>query len=151
MKTDLEDILEFCPRCFATEEDGSWCGGVSDAFCPNCGANSSSIRIPRWAVESIRRSATWVGKRYYPDEEDKDTWNELTYHRSKVRHFPGRSVGRARDSTWMVSQRLPSGAVQCIFIEARTGPQALKKVKTLLPYVPKKALAANPRSKRSSK
>jgi len=56
----LGELLWFCAQCFATDESGSWCGGVEvasdgkDTLCSNCGAGGSAVRIPRWAVDGRR-------------------------------------------------------------------------------------------------
>lgn len=74
------DELQFCPSCFASNENGSWNHVVVDNLCSNCGS-IGTVKLPRWAVESIRRSASWVGKRYYPSEEDLLNSRELRYLR----------------------------------------------------------------------
>ena len=65
--------MHFCVVCFASNEDGSWgCTTVPEAnFCGNCSSNDCLVAIPFWAVESIRQQASWVGKRYYPCDEDR--------------------------------------------------------------------------------
>lgn len=83
MTSTLGDILNFCPSCFATNEDGSWAHTCDEYYCYNCG-NCSTIKIPRWAVESIRAQASWVGKRYYPNEEDRENYQELENLRKLV-------------------------------------------------------------------
>lgn len=80
-KTNHLTMLEFCPGCFASEENGSWGCTTVNGHCMNCGS-AGTIQIPRWAVDSIRRSASWVGKRYYPSAEDLDDQRELRYLRS---------------------------------------------------------------------
>lgn len=79
--TDLKDMLGFCPGCFASTEDGSWGHVVIGDHCTNCGANGT-VQLPRWAVDSIRRQASWVGSRFYPSQEDRDLHRELRYLRS---------------------------------------------------------------------
>ena len=65
----------FCPGCFATENDSSGGGALVPEYCMNCGG--SPITVPRWAALSIRQQASWVGKRYYPNEEDEVRSAEL--------------------------------------------------------------------------
>lgn len=36
----------------------------------NCGSGGL-VPMPEWAVSSIRFQASWVGKRYYPHDEDR--------------------------------------------------------------------------------
>lgn len=63
-------IKSFCPCCFASSTEGSWNHAVVAGYCTNCG-NGSTVELPEWAIAEIRRNASWVGKRYYPNEEDK--------------------------------------------------------------------------------
>lgn len=79
-KPSNDDELEFCPGCFATNEGGSWGCTAEGGYCFNCGS-TGTVKMPRWAVDSIRRSASWVGKRYYPSEEDLSDHRELRYLR----------------------------------------------------------------------
>lgn len=76
-----KQMLTFCPRCFASSEDGSWGDVAIGDGCMNCGSGGTVV-IPRWAVDSIREQASWVGKRYYPHAEDKEQVRELRYLRS---------------------------------------------------------------------
>ncbi len=68
------EYVDFCPGCFATNLDGSCCPTGSDGTglqlgCDNCGGHHL-LHMPKWAADSIRRQASWVGKRYYPNHED---------------------------------------------------------------------------------
>lgn len=67
---DRNKVEKFCPCCFASETSGSWDHVVIGGYCTNCG-NGSTVDLPVWAIEEIRRNASWVGKRYYPCDEDK--------------------------------------------------------------------------------
>jgi hypothetical protein len=108
------DFLSMCVRCYATEEGGSWGAATIKAVdgdyghsllgtltlehahgkghCHNCGASGCTIVIPRWAVDSLRQQASWVGKRYYPIVEDSLAQAELRALRSLVPHDSGRTV-----------------------------------------------------------
>lgn len=68
---DENEIILFCPRCFASSDNASWGEPIMEGHCFNCGAGGCTVKLPRWAIEMIRKSASWVGKRYYPHEEDK--------------------------------------------------------------------------------
>lgn len=81
-KQQFDDMLDFCPRCFASSENGSWGHVTHSDMCENCGVVGASIRIPRYAVGFIREQASWVGKRHYPHKEDLDTARELQFLRS---------------------------------------------------------------------
>lgn len=78
-------LLDFCPGCFATAEDSSGGGAPipEGNYCTNCG-NVGLLNIPRWAVESIRAQASFVGKRYYPIDEDRDQAAELAFLRARM-------------------------------------------------------------------
>lgn len=76
MMTELTDVLAFCAGCFASSEDGSWDLTCDNQYCYNCGT-VGTVQLPRWAVDSIREQASWVGKRYYPADEDKEAAEEL--------------------------------------------------------------------------
>jgi hypothetical protein len=95
----------FCPQCFATDNDGSWGHTVAGSVCTNCGSQSI-IHIPAFAVESIRKQASWVGKRYYPHTEDVEATNERQALLKLVEFFPGRIALRL-DKYWQVKQKMP--------------------------------------------
>lgn len=81
MNESRNDIVDFCPRCFADTRGGSWGHTANDWGCTNCGS-PSTVAVPAWVVDSVRENASWVGKRYYPCQEDKDDQRELEYLRS---------------------------------------------------------------------
>jgi hypothetical protein len=142
-----EDTL-FCVLCFANDDDdGSWSGGLCSSHCFNCGAGGSVIQISKFASTEIRKNASWVGRRYYPNQEDKDNYAELTFLRSKMTEFPGRSAEEYTDSRtgelfWRILQELPGGpsglTTSMLFprIEGETPAEGIEKAKTALPYVP---------------
>ncbi len=147
-----DDILAFCAMCFATGEGGSWGESVvvneknkNDSHCFNCGAGGIAVQIPRWAVESIREQASWVGKRYYPNDEDLERYDEVKALRALVKKFPYRSVERIPDrpddrGSWWVHQELPGGKRTSTTVKAKTAEEAFEKGRLLLPYIPKEAL-----------
>jgi len=148
-----EEIRHFCCLCFADDKGGSWGEGThpTAGWCANCGAGGSLIAIQAWAVASIRKNGSWVCKRYYPAEEDKETLAELKALRALVTEFPGRSVQRmpppedepARNaSQFMVIQQLGGGRSTSMWFDAATSEEALEKARPHLPYVPKEELGA---------
>lgn len=130
----MTDKLHFCTSCFATSEDGSGGGTAHADYCTNCGSGGSSILIPAWAVTEIRRTASWVGKRYYPDREDFEISAELKKLRLAQQEYPGRSATPLTDSGWFnVSQKTPSGSISTV-VKAGTVHEALDLTKGSLPY-----------------
>lgn len=133
--------VSFCPACFASEENGSWGHVVESGYCTNCG-NGSTLSVPRWAVESIREQASWVGKRYYPAEEDKERHAEIETLRGLMTEYPGRSVERDVDEDgevhFNVKQDRPGGGYSTTMYSARYGvasaEQALERARTQLPF-----------------
>lgn len=69
----------FCTRCFA-DYNKEW---MQSNHCINCGSGGSLILLHIWAVESIRKNASWVGKRFYPDKED--FWNSISIQIGKMK------------------------------------------------------------------
>lgn len=134
----MKDIIcEFCTRCFASDQDSSWGGVATDNYCYNCGAGGSTIRIPEWAVDSIRTNASWVGKRYYSNPEDLEKEEELKRLRSTISVFNGRVARQMAEdpSRWEVSQKLKDNKLTMVFVSASSEQEALEKAKTTLPYI----------------
>jgi len=130
-----DELLEFCVCCFASSENGSWNHTIEGGHCYNCGAGGPETRMPRWAIDSIRKSASWVGKRYYPGEEDRAIQEEIKTLRAMVTTFPGRSVEMCDPGQWKVTQKTGKGRTTWILINALTEQEAFDKARTLLPYV----------------
>lgn len=133
-------IILFCPCCFSSEDGGSWGGQAFESGCANCG-NGSTINIPRWSVESIREQASWVGKRYYPNQEDKEACEERRRLIDLVKDFPGRTAEGTDYLEWNVTQKLlkfpyTSASVMVSVTGAETAADAIEKTKYDLPYVP---------------
>lgn len=143
-------IRHFCTLCFADTDGGSWgCATVPEAnHCMNCGAGHSLVPLEKWAIESIRKNASWVGKRYYPSKEDKDLAAELRALRKMQTEYPGRSVALAPSATgernWTVTQRLPGGLSMMVFPQADSAEEAWENSRASLPWVSKEALEASP-------
>lgn len=138
-----DELILFCSRCFASEDGGSWTRGqaIVSGLCSNCGAGGPDLRIPRWAVDGIRESASWVGKRYYPNDEDIETSAEVRNLRATIKVFPGRTVEQTADGqAFMVTQELPGGRSVSMFTGAATAEKALEDLRLDLPYIPKSAL-----------
>lgn len=134
------ELREFCALCFADDKSGSWGHVTTGAcFCTNCCANGSTIRIPAWAVRSIREQASWVGKRFYPHTEDREAHEERKALHDLVPSFPGREAIPQEDSPglWQVTQILPVGSVRTT-VRAITGEQAMRQ--SGLRYVPQSEL-----------
>jgi hypothetical protein len=133
-------MLAFCVLCFADEESGSWDHivvkvGAGTTHCTNCGAGGSTVTIPKWAVDNIRQNSSWVGKRYYPNEEDKDAQVERQALLKLVPSFPGRSaVFKPEYSNWWVTQ-VENGRSVSTFAYAETAEEACRAA-TNLRYVP---------------
>ena len=87
-----KELILFCEMCFASSDDSSWGGELVQGYCMNCGAGGTSLQIPRYSVEYIRRNASWVGKRYYPHEEDTENYEERERLRAQMTEFPGRTI-----------------------------------------------------------
>lgn len=132
-------ILGFCPSCFADEESGSWEHVVIGNHCTNCGASNSIIQIPKWAVESIRRNASWVGRRYYPGEEDQEIQEERESLLNLVKTFPGRSAVEVTPGRWEVKQKKANGRFIISWISAQSEEEALRHCG--LRYVPDEDLS----------
>ena len=127
-----DEIRQFCVRCFADDRNGSWGEGVhgdsvSGTLCANCGAMNSALAIPTWAVESIREQASWVGKRFYPHEEDYERSTEVKYLRSIAP--PPESTAERCDYGWNVTQGRTS-----TIIKAPTAAIAKREAALILPY-----------------
>ena len=134
-------MIQFCPNCFATEHDGSWGSTVHGQWCSNCGA-TGTIPMPRWAVESIRSNASFVGKRYYPIDEDFEASRELKELRALQTSFPGRSAELKQSHLgegpyWSVSQKMgrKTRYITVSADKAKTPEEALEAAKCDLPYV----------------
>jgi len=140
-KLDHKEVLGFCPQCFASTEGGSWGTGVIDDHCYNCGAGGA-IRIPRWAVDSIRAQASWVGRRYYPGPEDSENAVELKNLRSLPTSFPGRTAEKDKEEQyrWWVTQALPGNKSISSSFKATSAEDAIEASRYSLPYVPEEDL-----------
>lgn len=138
-KANLE-VIQFCPACFATEDDGSWGCTVIGDYCTNCGAGGS-VSLPRWAVRSIRQQASWVGKRYYPCDEDFERYEELKALRALVKEFPGRTAERDREdpNRYWVKQKLAENKTISVSVIASSIEAAIEGSRYSLPYVPEVA------------
>jgi hypothetical protein len=132
----LDALQDFCPRCFATESDGSWGHTVMGGGCTNCGS-SSTVSLPKWAVDSIREQASWVGKRYYPNKEDTEQAEELKLLRKSMTVFPGRTIEHTDLNQFRVIQKTGKNSTIVTSVTAKDIDEAWEKAKSLLPYVPK--------------
>lgn len=130
-------IRLFCPRCFASDLDGSWGCLADEAFCANCGAVGCTVRLPAWAVREIRTQASWVGKRYYPHNEDRQHAAELAALRTRAGVPPDREAKRLEDGRWCIRQPLASGWIE-IWVAAtgtsETERDVLVRTVALLPF-----------------
>ena len=133
-----EELIKFCAQCFASSDNSSWGEPITEAGCMNCGRGPAFV-IPRWAVESIRAQASWVGKRYYPHEEDTERAEELDALRALAPDDPERTVKKSdvNPRAWEVTQPTPKGFVSVV-VAADSEVEALAKGKLRLPYRPQK-------------
>lgn len=77
-----DERVTFCSACFATNENGSstpngW--SVRDVedfgvncYCMNCAGHGEIVIMSRRVTDAIRHNASWIGKRSYPCDEDRD-------------------------------------------------------------------------------
>ena len=150
---DRMEEIYFCVCCFASEDGGSWGGGPirGVGHCTNCGAGGSSFQLPRYAINEIRRNASWVGSRYYPSDDDHERHAELRELRSTVKHFPGRTVEYKEPDPqdrykgyWLITQRMTPTKTRSLMLDAdraSTPEKALEVTKCDLPYVPEERLS----------
>jgi len=149
-KLDRFEQVSFCPQCFADDYEGSWGAGVlPGGHCINCGAGGA-IPMPRWAVEQIRQSASWVGRRYYPGDEDREIEAERRALLATVTTFPGRVAEPARTlegrewvlepGHWTVKQYLTDGRSISTTVKADSADEAIEKTRYALRYVPEVSL-----------
>lgn len=110
--------------------------GQPDAsLCSNCGAGNSAIDIPEAAIQAIRKNASWVGKRYYPANEDWELQKEIQLLRLKMPEpVPGRSAKQIESGWWRVSQMQEDEVEISVSVEAESSEDALLKAKPFLPY-----------------
>ena len=130
-------LISFCPSCFGSSDDSSWGESVTDGYCYNCG-NSTVITIPRWAVKSIRQQASWVGKRYYPNEEDIERHKELEVLRALALDNPERTVSKTYEPrSFKTQQPNDRGGTTSTWVKADSMDEARIKAKVVLPFRPK--------------
>lgn len=134
-----DPVVLFCPRCLADERGGSWGGGPEGggAWCSNCGAGPAVV-LPAWAVDSVRQQASWVGKRYYPNAEDRELALELRALRvlaCELRPPAGRTVEKTEtEGGYEVKQETGSGRWTMVYLDAVDDESALAAAAPLLPY-----------------
>lgn len=131
-------IVAFCVQCFADEDSGSWSHAVIPEadFCANCCASGTLVRIPARAVGSIRQQASWVGKRYYPNDEDRQRYEERADLLETISVFPGRSA-RLEEDRWVVTQLLPDGRHVSTFVRKQDAADAMEAMRaSKLRFVP---------------
>lgn len=146
-ETTTEENAYFCVFCFgasSNELGASWGGDVGNNYCMNCGANGPNLLLPEWTIKSIRKQASWVGKRYYPNEEDTQTAEELKLLRALVPHDSGRIAEYVEADPeipdhkgyWSVKQDMGGGKATWITVDAESEEEALAMAKIRLPYHP---------------
>lgn len=129
-----EPKMLFCVKCFASSRDSSWGGELLKELCCNCGCAGSAIELEEWQIQSIREQASWVGKRFYPHEEDADQAAELRYARARLPIPKDRYARLCIDETsryWVTQPNAKGGT--SVIVEASSGPEALEKSRTRLP------------------
>lgn len=138
---DRARTVYFCCCCFATDEGGSWghevIAGPSGTLCTNCGAGGSAFPMPFYAAKSIREQASWVGKRYYPHEEDTENREERKRLLALVPDFPGRTARpvehlnedgefEVQPGQWWVKQKAPGKSGWETTINGETAEEAIE-------------------------
>lgn len=118
--------VQFCAVCAADHTIVGWC-----VF---CGAGSSTVTLPPWAVASIwERAAEWGRAR--PDDEGKRLREELLTLRRRAGVPSCRTVKWARTmDRWAVSQPCPNGETT-VYLEAESAEEALQKSIGRLPWI----------------
>jgi hypothetical protein len=137
------ELLNFCARCFASDDGGSWGEGTIDGHCFNCGAGwTGELKLPRWAIESIRSQASWVGRRYYPGEEDRENQAELKALRALPKVFPGRTAKKddKEPYRYWVTQQLGKNKTVMTSLKATSEEDAIEASRFSLPYISAEAL-----------
>jgi len=131
-------VVHFCVRCLGSSDNSSWGAAVGPSYCMNCGAGGT-IDIPRWAVESIREQASWVGKRYYPHKEDLETREEIRLLRALAPDDPRRTVKQDENNPrrFYAEQPTKTGSTGTTVV-ADSLEEAREKAKVALPYLPPK-------------
>jgi hypothetical protein len=133
--SERAEVVPFCPGCFASSYDGSWGHICDESHCFNCGAGPT-VMLPRWAVESIRRQASWVGKRYYPHEEDIAAQKEVAALRAFAPPDPTDTVEECGEGQFSVWRRSADGTRIGLVSVAGTKADALAAARLRLRYVP---------------
>jgi hypothetical protein len=142
-KLDRKEIVDFCSRCFGSSDNSSWNEPVEEDYCFNCGAGGT-VKIPRYAVDSIRSSAFFVGSRYYPNDEATELFEERKRLRSLVKEFPGRTAKPPFEdgAPWFVEQKKPGNLwVSTAANGATNAEEALHACRLSLPYYDEESLA----------
>jgi hypothetical protein len=139
------DRLWFCCSCFASEEGpgSGWGDRCQNGYCLNCG-HGPQAQISRAAIEEIRRTAGWVGRRFYPDQEAIEMWAELSALRVLAPADPTDQAEEALDDQgasyaprhWWVYRRKGTTRTGIGTIEAATAEEAIERARPKLPYVP---------------
>jgi hypothetical protein len=126
-----------CSMCLAHDE--------IDGHCLNCGAGGTTHLVPMWFIESIRKNASWVCKRYYPNEEDMQNAGELRALRAQMATFPGRSAELVKEDErgaayWRVKQATGDRTYTMVTTpwlgEDDTAEKAVDRTKHVLPWNP---------------
>lgn len=87
--------------------------------------------LPAWAIESIRAQASWVGKRYYPADEDRERHEERKALLKLVGEFPGREAKPSQSEQmagkYEVVQQMPGGRSVMTWVSANDAEEAMRK------------------------
>jgi len=137
-----DDLLDFCVCCFATDEGGPYGEGTitigENSACYSCGNSGPSLKIPRWAVDSIRKNGSWVCKRYYPSDEDIEENEMIKRLLATIKEFPGRSAKPSSEpGLWWVEQATKGNTKKMVIVTAGSAEEAMAAAATKLPYYPK--------------
>lgn len=131
-------FVHFCSQCYASSEDGSMGGTAYATHCTNCGASGPTLYVESYHVKALRAQASWVGRRFYPTDEDHANAAERERLLKLVRRFPGRSVRVLKDvGQYEVKQVTGKGQSTSMFVQAVSVNDALEKSRRYLPYFDK--------------
>lgn len=124
-----------CSHCFAED--------TIDGHCLNCGAGGTTVLVPMWFIEDLRKNGSWVCKRYFANEEDVQIARELRALREKMTEFPDRTaeLNEMPDGSkyWSIKQLAPNNTWIAVTDAAQpndTPASVIRRTATKLPYDP---------------
>lgn len=124
-----EKQIQFCERCFATMD---W----QVPHCFNCGAGGAGVIMLQRQADEIRKGASWVGKRFYTDNDDRELNAELRALRRAIGTYPGRSAmwrpaNERGPGYWSLEQSRPGTGCITTTVDA---PESMKAEEVIAKY-----------------